>query len=32
MGRGLLAFVVVLILTGSFGWAFLSCVGVQLFS
>jgi hypothetical protein len=30
MGRGILAFVIVLLLTGSLGWAALSCVGVQL--
>jgi hypothetical protein len=30
MGRGILAFVIVLLLTGSVGWAVLSCVGVQL--
>jgi hypothetical protein len=29
MGRGILAFIIVLILTGSLGWALLSCVGVQ---
>jgi hypothetical protein len=31
MGRGILAFIVVLILTGSLGWAVVSCLGVQLF-
>jgi hypothetical protein len=31
MGRGILAFVIVLALTGSVGWALVSCVGVQLF-
>jgi hypothetical protein len=30
MGRGILAFIIVLLLTGSVGWAALSCVGVQL--
>jgi hypothetical protein len=30
MGRGILAFIVVLALTGSVGWALVSCVGVQL--
>jgi hypothetical protein len=30
MGRGILAFIVVLILTGSLGWAVVSCLGVQL--
>jgi hypothetical protein len=30
MGRGILAFIAVLILTGSVGWALVSCVGVQL--
>jgi hypothetical protein len=31
MGRGILAFIVVLFLTGSLGWAVVSCLGVQLF-
>jgi hypothetical protein len=31
MGRGILAFLIVLALTGSVGWALVSCVGVQLF-
>jgi hypothetical protein len=31
MGRGILAFIIVLILTGSLGWAAVSCLGVQLF-
>jgi hypothetical protein len=32
MGRGLLAFIIVLLVTGSLGWAVVSCVGVKLFS
>ena len=32
MGRGILAFIIVLLLTGSLGWAVLSCAGVQLLS
>jgi hypothetical protein len=32
MGRGILAFIIVLLLTGSVGWAVVSCAGVQLFS
>jgi hypothetical protein len=31
MGRGILAFLIVLVLTGSVGWAVVSCAGVQLF-
>jgi hypothetical protein len=30
MGRGILAFIIVLLVTGSVGWAVLSCVGVRL--
>jgi hypothetical protein len=30
MGRGILAFIVVLIVTGSLGWAVVSCLGVNL--
>jgi len=30
MGRGVLAFIIVLIVTGSVGWAVVSCLGVQL--
>lgn len=30
MGRGIVAFIVVLLLTGSVGWAVLSCMGAKL--
>jgi hypothetical protein len=30
MGHGILAFIVVLIVTGSLGWAVVTCLGVNL--
>jgi hypothetical protein len=30
MGRGIVAFIIVLLVTGSLGWAVLSCIGVKL--